>query len=94
MRPEVAVVPGRRRTIVGRVTSAKPNKTITVESERRFRHKHFHKFLNRRIKYYAHDENNTAQVGDLVECVEARPYSKTKRWRFTRTLEKGRGAQK
>ena len=85
---------GIRRVITGTVTSAKPNKTVTVTVMRRFRDKHFHKFINRRVKYHAHDENNSCEVGDLVECVEARPYSKTKRWRVTRTLEKGRGAVK
>jgi small subunit ribosomal protein S17 len=42
------------------------------------------------VKYKAHDENNTCAVGDLVELVESRPYSKTKRWRVSKTLEKRR----
>jgi small subunit ribosomal protein S17 len=82
---------GIRRVITGTVTSAKADKTVTVEVRLRSRDKHFHKFINRRVKYYAHDENNSCAIGDVVECVEARPYSKMKRWRVTRTLEKGMG---
>ena len=82
---------GIRRVITGTVASTKSDKTAVVVVMRRFRDKFFHKFINRRVKYHAHDENNSCEVGDVVECVESRPYSKTKRWRVTRTLEKGRG---
>jgi small subunit ribosomal protein S17 len=51
------------------------------------RDRRFHKFVTRRVKYKAHDEKNTAKVGDLVEIVEARPMSRTKRWRIVRTLK-------
>ena len=78
---------GIRRTITGRVTSAKMDKTVVVTVIRRVRDRRFHKFVSRRVKYHAHDENNSCQVGDLVELVEARPYSKTKRWRVSKTLE-------
>ncbi len=85
---------GIRRVITGTVTSAKPNKTAVVTVVRRLRDKHFHKFIQRRVKYSAHDENNDCNLGDVVELVESRPYSKTKRWRVTRTVEKAReGAQ-
>lgn len=83
---------GIRRVITGHVTSTAMDKTIVVTVIRRFRDKHFHKFINRRVKYKAHDENNACRVGDLVELVEARPYSKTKRWRVSRTVEKAREA--
>lgn len=83
---------GIRRVIAGHVTSTAMDKTVVVTVIRRFRDKHFHKFINRRVKYKAHDEGNTCQVGDLVELVEARPYSKTKRWRVSRTIEKAREA--
>lgn len=79
---------GIRRTISGTVTSAAMDKTVVVAVIRRVRDPRFHKFLTRRVKYKAHDENNTCAVGDLVELVESRPYSKTKRWRVTKTLEK------
>jgi len=81
---------GIRRVITGTVTSTKMHKTVVVTVSRRFRDKKFHKFISRRVRYKAHDENNSCQVGDLVELVESRPYSKTKRWRVARTLSKAR----
>lgn len=81
---------GTRRTITGTVTSSKMNKTVVVTVSRRFRDKRFHKFISRRVRYQAHDEQNACNVGDVVELVESRPYSKTKRWRVSRTLVKGR----
>ncbi len=81
---------GIRRVITGTVTSTKMHKTVVVTVSRRFRDKRFHKFISRRVRYKAHDEDNSCQVGDLVELVESRPYSKTKRWRVARTLSKAR----
>ena len=81
---------GIRRVITGTVTSTKMHKTVVVTVSRRFRDKQFHKFISRRVRYKAHDENNSCQVGDLVELVESRPYSKSKRWRVARTLSKAR----
>ena len=81
---------GTRRLVLGHVTSTKMDKTVTVRVIRRFRDRHFHKFINRRVSYHAHDEGNACQVGDLVELVESRPYSKTKRWRVVRTVEKAK----
>ncbi|MBL4632437.1 MAG: 30S ribosomal protein S17, partial [Kofleriaceae bacterium] len=54
------------------------------------RDKHFHKFVNRKVKYRAHDEDNSCRTGDRVELVASKPYSKTKRWRVTRTIQKAR----
>jgi small subunit ribosomal protein S17 len=81
---------GIRRVITGTVTSTKMNKTVVVTVSRRFRDKRFHKFISRRVRYKAHDENNGCKVGDLVELVESRPYSKTKKWRVARTLVQAR----
>jgi small subunit ribosomal protein S17 len=81
---------GTRRTITGTVTSDKMGKTVVVTVVRRVRDRRFHKFVVRRVKYKAHDENNTCQVGDLVEIIEARPMSATKRWRVLRTLAKSK----
>ena len=81
---------GIRRTITGTVTSTKMNKTVVVTVSRRFRDKRFHKFISRRVRYQAHDETNSCQVGDFVELVESRPYSKTKRWRVSRTVTKAK----
>jgi len=81
---------GNRRVIQGTVTSAAMDKTIVVTVIRRIRDKHFHKFVNRKVKYRAHDENNDCSTGDVVELIASRPYSKTKRWRVTRTIQKAR----
>jgi small subunit ribosomal protein S17 len=80
---------GSRRVIVGTVTSSNMDKTATVTVIRRVRDRRFHKFLTRRVKYHVHDEHNTAKVGDVVEIVESRPMSKTKRWRLLSTLSRG-----
>ena len=79
---------GTRRTIIGEVTSSTMDKTIVVTVIRRVRDRRFHKFVTRRVKYKAHDERNTCSVGDVVEIIEARPMSKTKRWRVLRTITK------
>jgi small subunit ribosomal protein S17 len=81
---------GIRRVITGTVTSTKMQKTVVVTVSRRYRDKRFHKFISRRVRYKAHDENNGCQVGDLVELVESRPFSKTKKWRVARTLVRAR----
>jgi len=79
---------GSRRTIVGTVTSTVMDKTVTVTVIRRVRDRRFHKFLTNRVKYHVHDENNTCKVGDVVEIVESRPMSRTKRWRLLRTISR------
>jgi small subunit ribosomal protein S17 len=85
---------GSRRVIVGTVTSTKMDKTITVTVVRRVRDRRFHKFLTNRVKYHVHDENNSGKVGDLVEIIESRPMSRTKRWRLLRTITRAvEGAQ-
>lgn len=68
------------KDIVGKVTSAKSQKTITVVVERLFRAPLYHKVIKKRKKYTAHDELG-AKEGDLVRLVETRPLSKMKRWR-------------
>ena len=92
MSPEATENPqdtrGSRRVITGRVTSSNMEKTIVVTVVRRVRDRRFHKFLTRRVKYHVHDENNVGKVGDLVEIVESRPMSRTKRWRLLRTITK------
>jgi len=75
-----------RRNIIGTVTSTKMEKTAVITVIRRVRDRRFHKFVTRRVKYKAHDEKNAAKVGDVVEIIEARPMSRTKRWRILRTL--------
>lgn len=79
---------GTRRTITGTVTSNAMDKTVVVSVIRRVRDRRFHKFVTRRVKYKAHDERNASNVGDVVEIIESRPYSKTKKWRVFRTITK------
>ena len=77
---------GRRKTREGVVVSNKMDKTVVVLVERLVKHPKYRKYLKARKKYKAHDEKNAAKVGDLVEIIEARPMSRTKRWRILRTL--------
>ena len=79
---------GSRRTIIGTVSSDKMDKTVVVTVIRRVRDRRFHKFISRRVKYKAHNETNSCEVGDLIEIVESKPFSRTKRWRVLRTIKK------
>ena len=76
-----------RRTISGVVISDKNDKTIVVLVETYKRHSKYGKRVKYAKKYYAHDENNEAKVGDVVEIMETRPLSKTKRYRLVRIVE-------
>ena len=77
-----------RRTVRGIVVSDKMNKTIVVRCERLVMHQRYKKYIRRFTKYYAHDENNAARVGDTVELSMSRPLSKLKRWRLLEVTEK------
>jgi len=63
-------------------------KTITVELERKMKHPLYTRVIKRRSKLYAHDEQNTAGIGDKVLVMETRPLSKLKRWRLVKVVEK------
>ncbi len=78
----------QRMTLQGVVISDKMAKTITVEIERQVRHPLYEKFIRRRTRLHAHDENREAHVGDLVEVMETRPLSKLKRFRLLRVVRK------
>jgi small subunit ribosomal protein S17 len=77
-----------RKTRQGRVTSSKPDKTITVQIEVARRHPQYEKIVRRSRTLHAHDARNEAGEGDLVRVVETRPLSRTKRWRLVEILEK------
>ncbi|MFC5301699.1 30S ribosomal protein S17 [Azospira restricta] len=77
-----------KRTLVGRVVSDKMEKTVTVLIERRVKHPLYGKVITQSKKFHAHNENNEAKAGDLVEIEETRPVSKTKAWRVSKLLEK------
>jgi small subunit ribosomal protein S17 len=76
------------KTLTAMVTGKSGNKSITVSIDFKVRHPKYGKYIKRRTKLAVHDEQNQSGVGDLVEIVESRPYSKTKRWRLVRVLEK------
>jgi small subunit ribosomal protein S17 len=76
------------RTLTGRVTSDKMNKTITVAIERLVRHPLYGKFLRRTTRLHVHDERNECQVGDLVMIEQCRPLAKTKAWRLVKIVER------
>ncbi len=68
------------RILTGVVTSNKADKTITVKIERKVKHPLYGKVVKRASKVHAHDENNSASIGDVVSVKECRPISKTKTW--------------
>ena len=69
-----------KRILQGHVVSNKNNKTIVVKVKRRFRHPFYGKVISRSKKYHAHDEKNKFKVGDIVEIIESKPFSKKKKW--------------
>jgi small subunit ribosomal protein S17 len=77
-----APVNAKRKTKVGRVVSDKMDKTIVVSVERLARHPLYKRVIRLSTKFKAHDEGNTAHVGDTVLIEESRPLSATKRWRL------------
>ena len=79
---------GRRKTQVGTVVSDKMDKTVTVLVERLTKHPVYKKYIRKRAKFKAHDENNVCRLGDKVLIVETRPLSKEKRWRVREVIEK------
>jgi small subunit ribosomal protein S17 len=87
---EQAEARGYRKVRRGYVTSDKMDKTIVVEVEDRVKHPLYGKVLRRTSKVKAHDETNTAGIGDLVVISETRPLSATKRWRLVEIVEKAK----
>lgn len=93
MTTKTVVVPeslrSQRKMREGVVVSDKMNKTRIVKVSWSSSHSQYGKVLRLSGRFYAHDEKNDAHVGDRVEIVETRPFSKLKRWRIARILEKG-----
>lgn len=83
---------GHRKERTGEVVSNKMAKTIVVSVERRFPHPRFRKVVSGYKKFYAHDENGEAKVGDRVRIQETRPMSKTKRWRLVQVVRPAKAA--
>lgn len=84
---------GNRKVRIGKVTSDKMEKTITVSVETVKQHPLYKKTIKTSKKYKAHDENNDAKTGDIVRIMETRPLSKDKRWRLVEVLERAKTLQ-
>jgi small subunit ribosomal protein S17 len=76
------------RTLSGRVTSNKMDKTATVAIERLVKHPIYGKYIRRTTKLHVHDERNECQEGDLVTIKQCRPLSKTKAWTLVEVVER------
>ena len=76
------------KVMTGVVVSDKMDKTVVVLVNRLVKHPVYKKYIKRRAKFMAHDEQNSARMGDTVEIIESRPLSKFKRWRLTRIVER------
>lgn len=81
---------GTRKVREGLVVSDKTDKTVVVAVEDRVKHPLYGKVIRRTSKLHAHDEGNTAGIGDRVLIMETRPLSKNKRWRLVEILEKAK----
>ena len=77
-----------KRTVTGRVTSNKMDKTITVMVERKVKHPVYGKYIKRSTKLHAHDASNECNEGDLVTVVACRPLSKSKKWMLENVVER------
>ena len=73
---------------VGEVVSTKMTKTIVVEVSRRVPHPLYKRIIGKRKKFYAHDEQENAKLGDVVRIVESRPLSKLKRWTLAEVIRR------
>lgn len=83
----------RRNEKVGQVVSTKMQKTIVVEIEMRKAHPKYKRVIKSNKKFYAHDEQNSARVGDVVRIREVRPLSKLKRWSLEEIVRRSSLAQ-
>ena len=79
-----------RKVRIGVVVSNKMDKTIVVAVKRKVKHPIYGKFVNKTTKFAAHDESQTAGIGDTVSIMETRPLSKTKRWRLVEIIERAK----
>ena len=79
---------GFKNEKVGEVVSTKMAKTIVVEVSRRVPHPLYKRIIGKRKKFYAHDEEGSAKMGDIVRIVECRPLSKLKRWQLAEVVRR------
>jgi len=79
---------GLKKKRTGVVVSDKMDKTIVVVTHRMTKHPLYKKYIKKRVRFKAHDENNACHVGDTVLVQETRPLSKEKRWKVVEVLKK------
>ncbi len=79
---------GRRKTLIGKVVSTKMAKTIVVEVRRQKAHAFYKRVVKSSKRYYAHDEEGMAHLGDVVKIEESRPLSKLKRWNLKEIVQR------
>lgn len=79
-----------RKTRQGVVLSNKMDKTVIVAAKFKEKHPIYGKFISKTKKYYAHDEKNEVNLGDIVQIMETRPLSKLKRWRVVKIVERAK----
>lgn len=84
---------GERFEMIGKVTSAKMQKTIVVEVQRLVKHPKYQRVMRISKKFYAHDEQRKAKQGDTVSIVSSRPLSRLKRWRLKEVLTRNASAE-
>ncbi len=84
---------GKRKMMIGTVTSNKMDKTISVRVETVKQHPLYKKTIKTSKKYKAHDHNNEAHIGDKVQITETRPLSKDKRWKLVSIIRKAQSLQ-
>ncbi len=84
---------GQRTELIGKVTSAKMEKTIVVEVVRLVQHAKYRRVIRITKKFYAHDEKREAKLGDTVTIASSRPLSKLKRWTLKQVLTRNASAQ-
>ena len=93
VKPDQQAQQSRRNEKVGNVVSTKMQKTIVVEVEMRKAHPKYKRVIKSSKKFYAHDEQNSARVGDVVRIRETRPLSKLKRWQLEEVIRRSSLAQ-
>lgn len=79
---------GQKKRRMGVVFSNKMDKTVVISTHRMTKHPLYKKYLKKRVRFKAHDEGNSCQIGDTVLVQETRPLSKDKRWKVVEILEK------
>ncbi|WP_372636015.1 30S ribosomal protein S17 [Fodinibius sp.] len=80
----------QRRERTGRVVSNRMDKTITVAVDRKIKHAIYGKYITKTTKYLAHDEDDEANEGDVVQIMSTRPLSKRKTWRLVEIIERAK----